>query len=152
NRMMNRVSDSIDAQSRFIANAAHQLRTPIAGLRLQAQLAQDETSTAETRAHLDEIDRSAARAAHVIEQLLTLSRSQSGSVPSSFSEVDLTGIAAQVIQRNLAAAIHKEVDLGCSGLPGPVVVLGNETLLAELIGNLVDNAVRYVHRFGTVTV
>ncbi|HET7524437.1 MAG TPA: sensor histidine kinase N-terminal domain-containing protein, partial [Burkholderiaceae bacterium] len=72
NRMMTRVSESIEAQSRFIANAAHQLRTPIAALRLQAQLAQDEPATAESRARMVEIDRGAARAAHVIDQLLTL--------------------------------------------------------------------------------
>jgi len=152
NRMMQRVSESIDAQSRFIANAAHQLRTPISGLRLQAQLAQDETSTTEAHARLQEIDRSAARAAHVIEQLLTLSRSEAGAARADFRAVDLTATAAQVIERHLDAAARKNIDLGCSGLPGPVTVQGNETLLAELIGNLVDNAVRYVPRSGVVTV
>jgi len=57
-----------------------------------------------------------------------------------------------VIERHLDAAARKNIDLGCSGLPGPVTVQGNETLLAELIGNLVDNAVRYVPRSGVVTV
>jgi two-component system sensor histidine kinase TctE len=152
NRMMKRVSDSIESQSRFIANAAHQLRTPIAGLRLQAQLAQDEIGTAETRTRLNEIDRSAARAAHVIEQLLTLSKSEAGSTPANFTAVDLTDIATQVIQRHLPAATGHDVDLGYSGLPGPVLVFGNETLLAELIGNLVDNALRYGRRCGVVTV
>jgi len=152
NRMMKRVSDSIESQSRFIANAAHQLRTPIAGLRLQAQLAQDEIGTAETRTRLVEIDRSAARAAHVIEQLLTLSKSEAGSIPANFAAVDLTEVAAQVIQRHLPTAVSHDVDLGYSGLPAPVLVFGNETLLAELIGNLVDNALRYGRRAGVVTV
>lgn len=152
NRMMKRVSDSIEAQSRFIANAAHQLRTPIAGLRLQAQLAQDEPASAENRARLNEIDRSAARAAHVIEQLLTLSMSEAGSIPANFAPVDLTETAAQVIQRYLPAAAEKDVDLGYSGTDAPALVLGNQTLLAELIGNLVDNAVRYGRRSGMVTV
>jgi two-component system sensor histidine kinase TctE len=152
NRMMKRVSDSIESQSRFVANAAHQLRTPIAGLRLQAQLAQDEIGTAETRSRLNEIDRSAARAAHVIEQLLTLSKSEAGSIPANFGAVDLTEVAAQVIQRHLPTAVEKDVDLGYSGLPGPMLVFGNETLLAELISNLVDNALRYGRRRGVVTV
>jgi two-component system sensor histidine kinase TctE len=152
NRMMKRVFDSIEAQSRFVANAAHQLRTPIAGLRLQAQLAQDEMGTAETRTRLNEIDRSAARAAHVIEQLLTLSRSEAGSIRANFAAVDLPEVAAQVIQRHLPTAVENDVDLGYAGLPGPVLVFGNETLLAELIGNLVDNALRYGRPRGVVTV
>jgi len=152
NRMMKRVSDSIEAQSRFVANAAHQLRTPIAGLRLQAQLAQDEVGTDATRIRLNEIDRSAARAAHVIEQLLTLSKSEAGATPPNFAPVDLTEVAAQVIQRHLPAAVAHDVDLGYSGLGGPVLVHGNETLLAELIGNLVDNALRYGRARGVVTV
>ena len=71
NRMMGRVSDSIDSQRRFIANAAHQLRTPISGLRLQAQLALKKEPPPAVRAHVQEIDESAARAGHLIEQMLT---------------------------------------------------------------------------------
>ncbi len=152
NRMMQRVSESIESQRRFVANAAHQLRTPIAGLRLQAQLAHDEVSAAATRRRLDEIDRSAARAAHVIEQLLALSRSEAGSVPANFAAVDLTGVAAQSIQRFLPAAEARAVDLGYAGPSEPVWVFGNETLLCELVGNLVDNALRYGRRGGVVTV
>lgn len=152
NRMMQRVSESIESQRRFVANAAHQLRTPIAGLRLQAQLAHDEVDAAGTRRRLDEIDRSAARAAHVIEQLLTLSRSEAGSVPANFAAVDLTGVAAQSIQRFLPAAEARAVDLGYAGPSEPVWVFGNETLLCELVGNLVDNALRYGRRGGVVTV
>ncbi|HSC00867.1 MAG TPA: sensor histidine kinase, partial [Burkholderiaceae bacterium] len=152
NRMMKRVSDSFESQSRFIANAAHQLRTPIAGLRLQAQLAHDDVDPAATRRRLDEIDRSATRAAHVIDQLLTLSRSEAGAIPPNFDAVDLAEVAAQVIQRYLPAAEHRDVDLGYSGPPGPLLVAGNETLLSELLGNLVDNALRYGRRGGVVTV
>jgi two-component system, OmpR family, sensor histidine kinase TctE len=152
NRMMTRVSESIDAQSRFIANAAHQLRTPIAGLRLQVQLAQDEPGTAESRARMLAIDLSAARAAHVIEQLLTLSVSEAGAMPNHFTPVDLVDVAAQVIQRHLPAAAARDIDLGYSGVEGAALVLGNATLLAELIGNLVDNAVRYGRHSGIVTI
>jgi len=152
NRMMTRVSESIDAQSRFIANAAHQLRTPIAGLRLQVQLAQDEPGTVESRARMQAIDASASRAAHVIEQLLTLSVSEAGAMPNHFTPVDLVDVAAQVIQRHLPAAAARDIDLGYSGVEGAALVLGNATLLAELIGNLVDNAVRYGRHTGIVTV
>jgi two-component system sensor histidine kinase TctE len=66
--------------------------------------------------------------------------------------VDLTEVAAQVIQRHLPTATERDVDLGYSGLPGPVLVFGNETLLGELLSNLVDNALRYGRRCGVVTV
>jgi len=152
NRMMQRVSEAIEMQRRFTANVAHQLRTPIAALRLHAQLAQDEKSPADVGQRLQEIDRGAGRAAHVIDQLLTLARSEAGSVAADFHGVDLIDTAAQVIQRHLPAAERKQVDLGYSGPAGPVHLLGNETLLAELISNLVDNAVRHAPARGTVTV
>lgn len=152
NRMMERLDDAIAVQSRFIANAAHQLRTPVAGLRLQAQLALEEPASAEVHARLGEIDDSAARAAHLIEQLLTLSRAESGAAALSFRPVDLVDTAAQVVQRHLPAAAAKGIDLGCSGAEADVRVLGNELLLAEMLGNLVDNAVRYGRRRGTVTI
>jgi two-component system, OmpR family, sensor histidine kinase TctE len=152
NRMMQRVSDTIDTQRRFTANVAHQLRTPIAALRLHAQLAQDEISRGDVGRRLKEIDRGAGRAARVIDQLLTLAQSEAGSVPADFNPVDLIETAAQVIQRHLPAAERKHIDLGYSGPDSPVHVLGNETLLAELISNLVDNAVRHVAPQGTVTV
>jgi hypothetical protein len=138
--------ESIDAQKPLIA-AAHQLRTPIAGLRLQAQLAEDEPSTAESRARMQAIDASAARAAHVIEQLLTLSVSEAGAMPSHFTPVDLVDVAADVIQHHLPAAASRSIDLGLRPRRAAMVT-GNATL-RRADGNLVDNAVRYGRHCGT---
>lgn len=152
NRMMLRLSDTLGAQRRFTANVAHQLRTPIAALRLHAQLARDAASDAELRQHLLDIESGAGRASHVVDQLLTLTRAERGALPADLEPVDLFRICAEVIERHLPAATRKGIDLGYAGDGEPVPLTGNATLLAELVGNLVDNAVRCVQAGGTVTV
>jgi two-component system, OmpR family, sensor histidine kinase TctE len=143
NRMMGRVSDSIDSQRRFIANAAHQLRTPISGLRLQAQLALKKEPPPAVRAHVREIDESAARAGHLIEQMLTLSRAEARELIETGERVDLTELAYSTIGRYLPWALDKGIDVGFEGVASGVHITGNEVLLRELLANLVDNAIRY---------
>jgi signal transduction histidine kinase len=152
NRMMARVSDSIDSQRRFIANAAHQLRTPVSGLRLQAQLALKKEPPPAVRAHVREIDESAARAAHLIEQMLTLSRAEARELIETGERVDLTELAYSIIARYLPRALEDGIDLGYEGIASGVHVTGNEVLLRELLANLVDNAIRYGRVGGRVTV
>ena len=152
NRMMGRVSDSIDSQRRFIANAAHQLRTPISGLRLQAQLALKKEPPSAVRAHVCEIDESAARAGHLIEQMLTLSRAETRELIETGQRVDVTSIAYAIIGRYLPRAFESNIDLGYEGMATAAYIAGNEVLLAELLGNLVDNAIRYGRAGGRVTV
>jgi two-component system sensor histidine kinase TctE len=143
NRMMGRVSDSIDSQRRFISNAAHQLRTPISGLRLQAQLALKKEPPSAVGVHVREIDESAARAGHLIEQMLTLSRAEARELIETGELVDLTEIAYSVIERCLPRALENSIDLGYEGMAGGAHITGNEVLLLELVANLVDNAIRH---------
>lgn len=143
NRMMGRVSDSIDSQRRFIANAAHQLRTPISGLRLQAQLALKKEPPPAVRAHVREIDESAARAGHLIEQMLTLSRAEARELIETGERIDLSELAHSIIGRYLPWAIDSGVDLGYEGVASGAHIAGNEVLVRELLANLVDNAIRY---------
>jgi two-component system sensor histidine kinase TctE len=152
NRMMGRVSDSIESQRRFIANAAHQLRTPISGLRLQAQLALKKEPPPAVRAHVSEIDESAARAGHLIEQMLSLSRAEAGELIETGEQANLTEIAHAVIGRYLNRALEHNIDLGYEGVAGGARITGNAVLLSELLANLVDNAIRYGHPGGRVTV
>jgi two-component system sensor histidine kinase TctE len=152
NRLMARVSSVMESQSHFIANAAHQLRTPLAGLRLQAQLASKATRPEAMRASLAEVEASAARAAHLIDQILVLSRAEAAETAASDQTIDLAIIARQVIERNLALADRRNIDLGYEGGADNLEVLGNEVLFAELLGNLVDNALRYGREGGRVTV
>ncbi len=143
NRMMSRVSDSIDSQRRFIANAAHQLRTPISGLRLQAQLALKKDPPPAVRVHVQEIDESAARAGHLIEQMLTLSRAEARELIETGEPVDLAEVAQSIIGRYLPRAIDRRIDFGYEGIADGAYVIGNRLLLRELVANLVDNAIRY---------
>jgi len=149
---MARVSDSIDAQRQLIANAAHQLRTPISGLRLQAQLALKKEPPSAVRTHVREIDESAARAGHLIEQMLTLSRAEARELVETDERIDLTEIAHSVIGRYLTRALESNIDLGYEGAAGSMCITGNAVLLSELLANLVDNAIRYGRPGGRVTV
>jgi two-component system sensor histidine kinase TctE len=151
NRLMGRVSSVIDSQSHFIANAAHQLRTPLAGLRLQAQLASKATRPEDMRASLAEVEHSAARAAHLIDQILVLSRAEAADPGAEGQTIDLEIIARQVIERHLPLADQRGIDLGYEGGDN-LEVRGNEVLFGELLGNLVDNALRYGRAGGRVTV
>lgn len=151
NSMMQRLTHSIETQRRFTANAAHQLRTPLAGLKLQAQIVLKKTADAVTRQHLLEIEREAERAAHLIDQLLTLSKAESDEFLLVSTPVDLAKIALNIIERHLSQATAKGIDLGYEGRREGVFVKGNEVLLAEMLGNLVDNAIRYTGMNGSVT-
>ncbi|HIV71075.1 MAG TPA: sensor histidine kinase [Candidatus Aquabacterium excrementipullorum] len=153
NDMMARVSRSVDVRTRFIANVAHQLRTPLAGLSLHAQLvARDGALPASAQGQVDEIHRGARRLSHVIDQLLVLARAESGRADWAGEPVDLIDTVRTVVQRYLVDADRKGVDLGFDGDLTQATVLGNRVLLEELLANLIDNAIRYGRRDGAVTV
>lgn len=145
NGLLERLDDSIATQKRFLADAAHQLKTPLAGLRMQADLAQREgTSTDELKRSLQQIGRSSMRATHTVNQLLALARAESA-VPA-MKPCNLVRIATDVVLDCLPRALDKHIDLGYEGAeaatPG-VWLSGNATLLTELVRNLVDNAINY---------
>ncbi|MBK0391298.1 sensor histidine kinase [Ramlibacter algicola] len=147
NDLLTRLKDSIATQKRFLADAAHQLKTPLAGLRMQADLAQREGANAEElKQSLKQIGRSSMRATHTVNQLLALARAESSGKTLPRLPCDLAQLTREVVQDLLPRALDRRVDLGYEGaLPGAAgaVVQGNPTLLKELIRNLVDNAINY---------
>ncbi|BDT69950.1 adaptive-response sensory-kinase SasA [Comamonadaceae bacterium OS-1] len=155
NDLLNRLKDSIATQKRFLADAAHQLKTPLAGLRMQADLAQREgTNTAELKRSLQQIGRSSVRATHTVNQLLALARAENGSVSLSLQLCDLARLTMEVVRDSVPHALEKRIDLGYDGAePGsPGVQLnGNPTLIKELVRNLVDNAINYTPSGGIIT-
>ena len=147
NDLLLRLKASINHQKRFLANAAHQLKTPLAGLRMQADLAQREGASAdELKQSLRQIGSASVRATHSVNQLLALARAESSGSATTSQTCDLAQLMIDVVQDCLPRALDKAIDLGYEGaLPGAdgVVREGNPTLLRELIRNLVDNAINY---------
>ena len=147
NDLLMRLKDSITNQKRFLADAAHQLKTPLAGLRMQADLALREgANTEELKQSLRQIGRSSIRATHTVNQLLALARAEGGGTAMSRQPCDLARLTMEVVRDCVPRAMEKHIDLGIEGAqPGtPGVMLeGNPTLLKELVRNLVDNAINY---------
>ncbi len=147
NDLLTRLKDSIATQKRFLADAAHQLKTPLAGLRMQADLAQREETNAEAlRQSLKQIGRSSIRATHTVNQLLSLARAEGSGRPLGVQACNLAELAMDVVSDFLPKAMERHIDLGYEGatpdMPG-VLLEGNRTLLTEAIRNLVDNALNY---------
>ncbi|TPK74863.1 sensor histidine kinase [Mesorhizobium sp. B2-4-15] len=151
NAYMERVRAQMAAQRRFIANAAHQLRTPLALLSTQASYALRETSADQRQEALVALQASSGKLARLAEQLLTLSRAEPGSRRPRADRIDLTEAARQVLETHAPYAIARKIDLGLEEA-GPVPVIGDGTMLREMIVNLVDNALRYSPSGGCVTV
>ena len=147
NDLLMRLQDSIATQKRFLADAAHQLKTPLAGLRMQADLAQREGATAdELKQSLRHIGRSSIRATHTVNQLLALARAESSGSAMPRTPCDLADLTMSVVRDSVPRALDKHIDLGYEGAqPGATggQLAGNPTLLKELIRNLVDNAMNY---------
>jgi two-component system sensor histidine kinase TctE len=140
-----------ESQRQFIADASHQLKTPLTVLKTQAALALSHDDPQEVRRIVRDIHDSTDTTSRVIQQLLALARSEPGlALPAEAA--DLVAIARQTTFDLLPQALKKGVDLGFDG-EGSAVVQGQPLLLRELVANLVDNAVRYAPDVGgTVTV
>ncbi|HEY9222604.1 MAG TPA: ATP-binding protein, partial [Variovorax sp.] len=159
NELLNKLHDSIATQKRFLADAAHQLKTPLAGLRMQADLAQREGANAEElKQSLKQIGRASVRATHTVNQLLSLARAESSGAVIGWQNCDLARLTIEVVREAVPRAIEKRIDLGYDGAEAGaagVVLRANATLLKEMVRNLVDNALNYTpsvpERTGIVT-
>ncbi|TAN03556.1 MAG: sensor histidine kinase [Rhodanobacteraceae bacterium] len=145
--LLGRLDRMLRQQQRFIADAAHQLRTPLAGLRLQAERALADPRPETVREALVHVERLSAGTARAAGQLLAMARAQApdeslgAAVPLDLAELVRNEVAARVPD-----AIAKGIDLGYHGPERGMKVIGDPVLLRELLGNLVDNATRYGSR------
>ncbi len=154
NDLLARLDADIESQRRFVADAAHQLKTPLAGLQTQAELAQRAADPQEAQQSLQYLIDSAKRATHVVNQLLLMARAEAAGTTSGV--VDLAALARDKTLARIDDALRLGLDLGFDGPEddsAPAVhVRGDALLLGELIHNLLDNALRYTPAGGTVTV
>ncbi len=153
NGLLARLAQSIQTQRRFVADAAHQMKTPLAGLRTQAELAQRQTDPEELRASLRQISKSVERTTRLVNQLLALTRAENQAVVTraAFTRVDLRQPATEAMKDLAMLALDKRLELGLDSPERPLPVLGNALLLQELVKNLLDNAITYTPAGGSVT-
>jgi len=164
NDLLARLDQSIGAQKHFLADAAHQLKTPLAGLRTQAELAQREIDAGQhepqaLKKSLQQIAHSSQSAAHMVNQLLAMARAENQAQEAQRQNVNLARLAIETVRDFVPRALEKRIDLGYEGPEAGrgalndkgATVSGNPLLLRELIRNLVDNALQYTPAGGTVT-
>ena len=154
NDLLSRLKVSLTTQKRFLADAAHQLKTPLAGLRMQADLAQRETDADELKKSLKHIGRASIRATHTVNQLLALARAETTGRSLAKHRIDLVNIAREAMADSVPRALEKKIDLGYDGPAAgqqPTQLEGNATLLKEMVRNLLDNAINYTPENGQVT-
>jgi two-component system OmpR family sensor kinase len=151
NDLLRRLGHAIEAQRALVADAAHELRSPLTALRLQAQLAERAASEGERREALGSLGRGVERASHLVQQLLTLAREEEQHTDAPAAEVRLDELAREVISLQAPLAQDRGLDLGLTRAE-PVGVTGHADALRTLLGNLVDNALRYTPSPGSVDV
>ena len=146
-RLLAQLDTATAATRRFTADASHQMRTPLSVLKVQVALARRGAPAA-----LDEIADAAARLERLLVQLLALARAEEAGASPPHERVDLREVAVRVISRRIGEAIEAGVELQLDAAEAPVWIAGHRTLMVEIVGNLVDNAIRYNRRGGMVTV
>jgi two-component system sensor histidine kinase TctE len=151
NKLLEKIREASAVQQRFLANAAHQLRTPLAGLQMHLELLLRRDLDAEVRAEIGAMHVATLRASHLAAQLLALARAEAGDRDGrNARRVDLRDVADAAVQEWVPRAIARNVDLGFVLDDAPVA--GNPLMMAELLNNLIDNALRYTPAGGAVTV
>lgn len=147
NTLLGEVHSQIASQRRFIADAAHQLRTPLAGLKSQTELARQALDTPQPELpilsqRLVQIETGVARAIRLANQLLALARAEPDSA-LEVAAVDMVALAREVTMELVPRALAHNIDLGLDEAPPRLMLMGHYALLRELLSNLIDNAIQY---------
>lgn len=153
NQLLERLDLALTLQSRFVSDAAHQLKTPMAALKTQLEVAARETNPERMRESLQQIHPRLDRLSRVVSQLLSLARNEPEAISKvTLSPLDLNALALDVATGWVPEALKKRIDLGFEDAGRAVMVEGDAARLRELLDNLLDNAVRYSREGGHITV
>ncbi|MDC9728924.1 MAG: sensor histidine kinase N-terminal domain-containing protein [Methyloprofundus sp.] len=143
NQLLARLSEASATQQRFISNAAHQLRTPLAGLKLQSEVALRAQDIDSIKPSLQQMQNSTDRLTHLITQLLTLARSSPIENNHPLEHLDLHQLVREVCINWVPVALKKNQDLSFDAPEQEIWIRGDAVLLKELLTNLIDNAIIY---------
>ncbi|MFA6902701.1 MAG: ATP-binding protein [Gallionellaceae bacterium] len=153
NDLLERLQQIMQAQKRFVADAAHQLRTPFAGLKTQAELALRESDVERKQHALQLMLTSTRHGTRLVNQLLALARNEPGGQGSqSFTMLELGQLAQSCAMQWVPMALEKNIDLGFEGVETQTWIRGDAVSLNEMLGNLIDNAIRYTPAAGHITI
>ncbi len=149
NGLLDRLKTALDAQRKFIADAAHQLRTPLTAVKLHAEQAASAKDPAKVLEAVKELRASADRAVRLSNPLLSLARAEPGEQAARFTDFDYAALAFETGAEWVPRALNAHVDMGFQRLDDPeneypLIVRGNLVLVREVIANLIDNALKYV--------
>lgn len=152
NDLLSRLKTAMEYQRAFIADAAHELRTPLAALQIQVQLVKRATDARERSEAVAELEQGLRRATHTVQQLLTLARQEPGTIERPFEPVKLGELASLVIADHIRLSEAKQIDLGASFVDNNTLVQGDADALRILLANVIENAIRYTPAGGKVDV
>lgn len=148
NRLLARVTQSVETQKRFIADAAHELRSPLTALSLQAESLDSVNLSEPNQLKIQRLKEGLLRARNLLEQLLTLARTQ-GHLQNVSTSVSVGEIFRRVLEDLMPLALRKQLNIGVVS-EEDVTLFGNETEISTLIKNIVDNAIRYTPEGGQI--
>lgn len=152
NNLLSHVKTAFERNKRFAADAAHELRTPLAALKTQAQVALLASTIKDSKSAIQKVLYGTDRCTHIVQQLLTLSRLGKESNLQNMKALDLTLVTKDILTQLVPYAIEKNIDISLIEPKKRIKIKGNETTIGILIRNLVDNAIRYTPNNGYVAV
>lgn len=152
NQLFIRLKLAFERNKRFAADAAHELRTPLAALKTHVQVSLNASNDAEREKALQKVIESVDRSSHVVAQLLTLSRLGEEGALTDIKPFDLHRLATEIIAYIAPHALEKNIELELAPSPKEPIIMGNDTAVGILIRNIVDNAIRYTPQNGEVKV